>query len=463
MASFKILESQVPPKKVVLVDPGYPYGKKPYMGGSVVGVAAQLMSAGHSVDLVDFNIDNPSDKRVVELFSTAEVIGVSVMGSPGIPGAIQLINRISSTHPHTQLVVGGQVVSHFSPEQFKKVFGSKATQIANTKDLANIFGDTPSAYKVSFQPVWERMGDDRLRAYLSHEFALVLSQGCIYNCDFCSAQKGQKETFRNLQSFKSDLLYLLSKAKAFGLTKLECYASSLDFFQTPKTIFSYMEVMSEVQKETGVKIKTRCLTCMNTFLSASKQREDFAELIHSSGLWCLGFGVDGPTEEVWQEQHKGQNKTTDVKNCYNLCQQLGVRAEVLTVMGYPNDTPKRLWQTTAHLSSFVRRWPNTVLRPYVAREVMPGNNGWKTKTQVVEKLVANPQLFFNLDICGLANHTTHPNSRWQRWLVNVAYLYIILRYAPSGRCATSPLFPQGSGGPLGWFAKLANRFMPFDR
>ena len=202
---------------------------------------------------------------------------------------------------------------------------------------------------------------------------------------------------------------------------------------------------------------------MNTFIAASKQREDFAELIHRSGLWCLGFGVDGPTEEVWEEQHKSQNRMDDVTVCYDLCKKIGVRAEVLTVMGYPTEHPKRLWQTVKHLSGFVQRWPNTVLRPYVAREVMPGNDGWKTQTSVVEKLVANPSLFYNLDICGLANHTTHPGSRWQRLLVNLSYLWIICRYAPFGKCATSPLLPQGQAGLYGQFAKLVNRFMPFDR
>jgi hypothetical protein len=433
------------------------------MGGSVVAIAAQLMEAGHDVEIIDFNIDETGDQRVIELLASADTIGVSVMGSPSIPGALEFTNRMLSEHPEKKLILGGQVISHFSADQFRQVFGLKAIQMANEHDLGQMFGSLPAPYEVSFQNVWERMGDQRLRVYLSHEFALVLSQGCIYTCAFCSAQKGQKETFRNLSTFRNDLLYLLQKARQFGIPRIECYASSLDFFQTSKIVSQYMETMAQVQEETGVKVSTRCLTCMNTFLAASRQLPNFPDLVNRSGLWCLGFGVDGPTEEVWQEQHKAQNRMDDVSLCYNLCQQIGVRAEVLTVMGYPADSPKRLWQTIRHLSGFVRRWPNTVLRPYVAREVLPGNDGWGTQTLVVEKLVANPNQFYNLDICGLANHTTHPDSRWQRWLVNLAYLWVICRYGPFGRCATSPLLPQGEPGLYGRFAKLVNQYMPFDR
>jgi hypothetical protein len=432
------------------------------MSGSVVAVAAQLMAVGHEIDIVDFSIDRLCGQQVCNLFSKADFIGASVMGSPGIPLAIKFLNRISGQYIRSEILLGGQVISRFSRDQWYRVFGVRARQVTK-ENISRIFGHLlPSAYDISYQAVWERMGDRRLKEYLSHEFALVLSQGCIFGCDYCSADKDQLEFFRDLSVFRADLKYLLQKARQFGLHRLECYASSLDFFQTPKMVFRYLEAMAEVQKETGVKLAIRCLSCMNTFLAASRQHKDFPELVKRSGLWCVGFGVDGPTEKVWEEHNKGQNRMSDVEVCYNLCEQIGVRAEVLTVMGYPNDSLRRLRQTVQHLSGFVRHWPNAVLRPYVARVVLPGNKGWKTQTAVVEKLIANPNQFYNLDICGLANSTTHPR-RWQRWLVNVAYLYVILRYAPFGRCATSPLLPQGGKGWRAALAKLINRYMPFDR
>jgi hypothetical protein len=461
--NLTILQSVAKPKRVVLVDPGYPYGKqKVYMSGSLIGITAQLMAAGHEVDVVDFNIDRLNDSHAQELFSHADYIGISLVGSPAIPQVARLLDQLSKTYPEAQMLLGGQVVGRLSSEQFKKIFGSDATQISRDMDIAPFMGNIPSVYETSFIPVWERMGDTRLKNYISREFGLVLSQGCIYSCKFCSAQKGQKETFRNLDIFHADLLFLLRKAKQFGIEKMECYASSLDFFQTPKSVFTYMEAMAEAQEETGVRLAVRCLACMNTFLAASEQRKDFRELVQRSGLWCIGFGVDGPTEETWKEQNKTQNSMEDIEAAYNLALCIGLRSEVLTVIGHPGDTPRRLLLTVKQFSRFMSRWPNAVLRPYVARTVLPGNDGWIEKPEIAEQLTRNPQLFYNLDICGLANSITHPN-RWQRWLVNLAYIAVILRFAPFDRCATSPLLPQGESGFYGRIARLVNRHMPFDR
>lgn len=461
MSSLTILQSRLQPKRVVLVDLGYPYGKKVYMSGSLIALAAQLMAVGHQVDIVDLNIEGFNDARVRELFFSAEVIGLSVMGSPGVPRAVEAGFALHSSYPKAKIIIGGQVIERFTEEQFDSIFSCDFLQ-GTPDNCASLFGQLPSAYQIPYQMVWEGMGDGRLHEYLTHEFSLVLSQGCIYNCAFCSAQKGQKEIFRSLADFRSDLRYLFAKAQKFELKQLECYASSLDFFQTPKSVFEYMEALAEVQEEFQVKLRVRCLTCMGTFLAASRQQGCFAQLLNRSGLWCLGFGVDGPTAEVWKEQKKVQNHTADIDHCFDFCRKAGVRAEVLTVIGYPRDSVKRLWQTVWYLSRFVRRWPNTVLRPYVAREILPGNDGWKNNFRAVGIIVRDPAQFYNLDICGLANFTTDPRW-WHRWLVNAAYLYIILRHAPFGRCATSPLLPQGGRGCFAKIAKFINRLMPFDR
>jgi hypothetical protein len=461
--SLTILQPLIQSKRVVLVDLGYPYGKKVYMSGSVVAVAAQLMAAGHKVDVVDFNIDNQSDDRVYNLFSQADVIGGSVMGSPGVPLAKKFANQISRKYPRAKVVLGGQVTSHFSKQQFRSVFGTTAMQVANDDDHTQLFGALPSAYQIPYSPVWRHMGDERLQKYLEHEFALVLSQGCMYKCTWCSAPKGQKEAFRDLAVFQSDLQFLLEKAKGLGIRQLECYASSLDFFQTPKVVCQYLEAVAEAQEKTGVRLRTRCLSCMNTFLAASRQHDDFPKLIRRSGLWCVGFGVDGTSNEEWKEEGKTQNKAEDIEDAYDLAHQLGLRSEVLTVMGQHSEKFSiRLLLTMLQFSWFVDRWSNTVLRPYVYRGILPGNDDWEETNELVKKLIEDPRLFYNLDICGLANSITHPNRR-QRWLVNLAYLFVIAKYSPSGRCATSPLLPQGEKGLYGLFAKIVNRLMPFDR
>ncbi len=459
--SFTIL--QATPKRVVMVDLCYPYGKqKVYLSGSLVSVSAQLASAGHDVNLVDFNIDNIDDERVRGLFSRAQIVGVSVVGSPYFPSVISFCQRMAENYPQAQVVLGGQVIRGLNPDEFQRIFGRRVLQVASDEDTGQVFGPLPPIFSVPHQPVWEKMGDARLQTYLEHEFALVLSQGCAFNCHFCAARKGEREEHRDLAHFKADMGFLRDKAKHFGLTSLECYASALDFFQNPQIVAQYMRVLGEVFAGSGVEFRMRALSCMNTFLKASRVLPDFAGLAKASGLWCVGFGVDGPDESVWRSQNKTQNHTSDVADCLNLCEELGVRAELLMVMGYPSDGISILWRTVRNSFRYTRQWPGVVLRPYLAKVLVPGNLGWETRPMEVEKLIVNPQQFFNLDFCALGSPTTHP-KRWQRWLANLSYLVVIVGLAPFGKCATSPLFPQGVGGVLGWLARRINRFMPFDR
>jgi hypothetical protein len=369
---------------------------------------------------------------------------------------------MAENYPHAQVVLGGQVIRGLHPDEFRRIFGRRVVQVASDEDAEMVFGQLPPIFSVPHRPVWERMGDARLRQYLSREFALVLSQGCVFGCNFCAARKGEREEHRDLVHFRTDMEFLRDKARAFGLTGLECYASALDFFQNPQTVAEYMRVLAEVFAGSGVQFRMRALSCMNTFLKASRVLPDFAELVRNSGLWCVGFGVDGPDESVWRQQNKVQNHTNDVADCLNLCESMGVRAEVLMIMGYPSNGVRDLWLTVRNSFRYSRQWPNVVLRPYLAKVLLPGNLGWETRPAEVEKLIRNPEQFFNLDLCALGSPTTHPR-RWQRWLANLSYLGVIIGLSPWGKCATSPLLPQGVGGVLGWLARRLNRFMPFDR
>lgn len=462
--NLTILQQKAEVKKVVLVDLRYPYGKsKVYMSGSLVAVAAQLTAAGKEVDIIDFNIDNLEDGRVKSLFSKAQVVGLSVIGSPNFPEAITMCQYLAEHYHHTKVVVGGQTVRHLDNSEFRRIFGKRAVQISDPEDCVVIFGSLlNSAFEVPLQPVWERMGDERLEQYLREEFTLVLSQGCIYNCDFCGADKNTPEKHRTLVCFEQDLQFLLGKAKEFGIVELQCYATPLDFFQNPETVSEHMKVIDKVFGESKVSFKMRTLCCMNTFLKAAATLPDFASLVHASGLWCIGFGVDGADEEMWKVHNKLQNHSRDISTCLNLCQRLGIRAEILMVMGYPTDTIRMLWKTVRNSILYARKWRNVVLRPYLAKTLIPGNLGWEIHPAVIEKLMYKPQRFYNLDFCSLASSLTHPR-RMQRWLANLAYLAVIATLTPFGRCCTSPLLPQGQGGLYGWLARKINRYMPFDR
>ncbi len=451
-------------KRVVLVDLRYPYGKpKVYMNGSLYATAARLLAIGHDVEIVDFNIDTPQDPHVISLFKQADVIGVSIIGSPYIPNAIKFARMVSRSYPRATLLLGGKVIQSLSRSQFTHLFAETcAIQVASDSDLLGVLtthdGQLPSAFTVPLRRAWQQMGDVRLRRYLETEFTLVVSQGCVYTCSFCAAEKAQKEVLVSTDNFREDLRFLLGAARRLGLNQLECYASSLDFFQNPLAIAERLHILAEVQQEWGVSLKIRCLACMGSFLRAQTVVKGLPDLIRRAGLWCVGFGVDGTDERVWRIERKTQNHLTDVTRCLDLCLQMGIRSEILMVLGFQEDTAQTLWKNVKNSFRFALRWRNVVLRPYLAKRFVPGNEGWKNSPRETMAMIERPERFYNLDFCAFGSSLTHPR-RLHRWMCNAAYFTIVAIATPFGACVTSPLFPQGNGSSV---ARFLNRHMPFD-
>lgn len=447
--------------KFVLVNLRYPYGKSQvYFNASLATVGAMILSTGDSVEYLDLNLDNINDPRLAD----ADVVGISLIGAPYIPGALALAKHLKDSGK--LVLMGGQIIENLTTEQFAKIFaGTNTQQIRDNEDLTMFLNcqlsNIPNPYQLSLRQMWETLSPERRRTYLANEMPLRVSQGCKYQCAFCAAQKSQREVFFDLATFESDLRYLAETAHAEGLTQINFYTTSLDLFQNPELVAPYLEAMAQVQEDVGIRIRARCLCCMGSFLSATKKIPNFEDLLKRSGLKCIGFGVDGTDLSVWRAQKKYQNKPHEAQECLDLCKQLGIHVEVLLVMGFPEDTLKSLVKTVWSAVHFLMKWHDVSLRPYLAKAFVPGNDGWKTAKEV-DQLVETPQLFYNLDFCAVASHFTHPR-RWHRYASNIAYLTIIGIAAIFKRTDTYPLLPQGNPGLYGRLARLVNRIMPFDR
>ena len=454
-------------KQIVLVNPQHSYGGRlVYLPGSVVGIAAVLMAMGHSVKVVDLNIDRLGDALVAAAIRAADLIGISLTGAPYIPEMLRLIPRMRRL-TQAPIMLGGQVVERLTPEQFERIFHghSNVAQIASNTDLASVLGcdesQIHSAYAVPFQPVFEAMGEERVGAYLAKEMTLVVSQGCHFKCAFCAARKGESEQFRAALHFETDVRYLAEVAKKKGVNEIRFYASSLDFFQNPAQVMEFLATLARVQEETGVRFQVRCLSCLTSFVKASERIPEFGVLLERAGLWCVGFGSDGTDEQVWKAEKKPQNTLAKLVECIVLTHELGVRAEILMVLGFPEETWETLNKTLETSRWITRMWSHTLIRPYLAKPFVPGNDGWVKDEGAVAQVVEHPYLFYNLDFAALGSKLTHPN-RWHRFLSNFAYLRLCA-LTLTGRGSTSPILPQGAGGILGWIAQVINRLMPFDR
>lgn len=451
------------PKRIRLIQPSYPYGKKQtYLGGTLVTVASQLEAIGYEVEILDMNIN---EFYSLEL-ERGQFIGITILGAPYIPKVI-VYAEVLKRQGHTVLI-GGQGIEGFSNEQFKSLFGETAIQITNDNDLLSALGEKdntlPHTYDVSLINVLSKIDKRLLKHYLSHEMTMVMSQGCHFKCAFCAARKSRVEQFKSIVCFGKDMRFLAQSAKDFEISELNFYATSLDFFQNPKTVFKYLELLRTIQQETGVKFKIRCLSCTPSFINAVHLIgvENFKHLMVSSGLWCVGLGIDGGDPTIWKAQKKNQNSISKNKDSLDLAREVGIRAEILMIMGFPQDNIKTLFKCVRDSIRYAWHWPNTMLRPYLAKEFVPGNDSWKSGGPIVNSFISDPKKFYNLDFCAVGSKTTHPRF-WHRMWSNASYLTIIGILTPFGRCVTSPLLPQGNDGWYGKFAKWFNKIVPFDR
>lgn len=467
------------PKKIALIELPYLYGRKEVrMNQSLISVAARVNAIGHQATILDLNIDAYDSPNVQETLASSDIAGISLLGAPYFPQSVEFAERIQRDFPNITIAVGGQVVEYVSKDAFNRIFknSEKVKQIIDNVDIAQMIGENPweipDTLDVSCQQIWEQMPIENQRKYMQKEMTLEVSAGCGFNCAYCAARKHQNERFKNPEIFEQDLKFQARRAKELGLTRLAFYASSLDFFQNPKEISIILSLLARVQEEDGVEIKVRCLSCMSSFLNSAEKIEkriqskddptlqhfqSFADLVNRAGVWSIGFGVDGSDENIWKLENKPHNKPKDIPKCITLCEQIGVRPEILMLIGNPAENRQMLWRTFKECLKYAFTYKGAVVRPYVTRMAIPGNKGWSPEFE--EMIAKDPKKFYDLDYCAMIPPWMDTNNAHRR-LTNALYMAIILFLRPFGKCIASPLLPQGAYAKL---AKIVNRFMPADR
>lgn len=446
-------------KKIALIQPMYPYGKPQiYLGSSLFVVAAQLKSVGCATRIFDLNLESVS----MDSFAEFDCIGITVIGVPYIPGVIALAEELSVLG--IPIVIGGQSIAKLGPA-FSNIVSGNIILANNESAILSAIGckdlSMPSPFEVSLKDVYESLDRNTLLKYLSNEGALFISQGCHFKCAFCAAAKAQPERFRNIQLFREDLLYLALQAKENQIPKLSFYATNLDFFQSPRELIGFLDSIIEVHELSGVTIEVRCLACMSSFIQAEKRYPGIHAKSKKAGLRCIGFGVDGTDASVWKSQKKTQNTLSDIPKCLAMAKEHGFSTEILLVMGFPKENFRILAKMFLMSCGYILRYPHTVLRPYLAKEHVHGNDNWD-QFQKLDQFLKNPDLFFNLDFCMIGSKITHPYF-WHRFWSNMTYLAICGLFSPFGKCRTSPLMPFGDNRIWNGFARWWNRTVPFDR
>ena len=437
-------------KTIDLIQPRQNYAPHPsverfghiYMPTSLLTAGAVLQNSGIDATIHDENFDSSN--------ITSRYVGINLLGAPYIPEAVKLQNRIRKENGNEVIFfLGGKVVDGLTDEQFSRLFGPDSYRGNDLGAVASrILGENvpvKNPLLISLIPAYNRIDPEMMKKYLSREISLFVSKGCSSICDFCAADKGMPETYRDQQIIKDDLSYLVREAKRFELDKLSVYMSNLDVFQTPQELKRFAQSVREIKNENpGFEIQLRGLSRVSSFLNARKSANlmdrGSIEAIIEAGFHTVGFGVDGGSTEAGRNNHKGQNEQMCIE-AIRSASQYKLTPETLMVFGHVNvsaNDPRAAYDFAKAMVELYGAIP----RPHVSKWRIPGNVGWSEPSGESERevLLSNPELFQSLDFTALPSKLTHPDPE----LRAEATKYFLLMCRLPGN-TTNPVLPLESG------------------
>lgn len=412
--------------KILLVQPRHsyapPFSEKRYghiyMPTSLFTIAAILNNAGIETEIIDENITPSSfDHRI---------IGVNLLGAPYIPKALEIEKKLNEKFGKDfRLLLGGQVVSGLSQKDLRSLFTSQTLNGNLNRTISEVFeipeNSIPNMESVSLINIYDRIGNDLLRLYLSTEFSFYLSQGCKHSCSFCAAnrttiegpnKKRVTEKYRDIEIALTDFEYLLKKTSELNITTLNIYLSNLDLFQNPIKLLPFAEGVIKLRKKYPfIEINLRGLSTSRSFLTTHKHFSNIIELMVAAGLKQLGFGIDGATPKVYKKTRKPQSVQESLDTIEICKNSYGITPETLMVFGHNDIEDEDALKLAVKFCDDMGSRFGAVPRPHVAKDMIPGNDGWidprneKTKHEFYK----TPILFQNLDFTAVPSPITHPN------------------------------------------------------
>lgn len=428
--------------KIDLIQPRHSYAPSPeknqkghiYLNTPLLSAGSRLIQAGVDVTFHDENIRPRNIK--------SNLVGINLLGAPYVPEAIKIQEETRRVSDDIHFLLGGRVVSGFTPEQFRYLFGADAVNGNIDAELARHLGifprAIPSMEEATLIPALETISDEDMREYLSREFAFYVSQGCKFACDFCAAVRTGKdpltgkvvhvkEVYRNLDAAEKELEYFMARAEKLGIQKLSFYLTNLDVFQTPDKLLEFARMVKSVREEyPNMQLEMRGLATVDSFLKARDTKPECITELMEAGYTTTGFGIDGSTPEVWRKLNKGQNTPDKCLEAIRSAREdFNMNPEILMVFGHAGvDTEYSLRLAVDFTRDMVNQY-HAVPRPHIAKGFVPGNNGWHEEQfqSAIQQLMQDPESFQTLDFTALPSTLTHPDPELRR-IATECYLEI---------------------------------------
>jgi hypothetical protein len=463
-------------KNVLLIQPRSAWGNHVYLVNGLLATATRLALAGFNYVIRDLNIDAAVPQNYID---SADVIGISILGSPYIPQGIKLAKELRTQGYQGRFFLGGPIMENISLDDWQKLFQAngldKIVPIQQELDLALALGQHNNLPKIdhsSMSKAIEALPEYMRRAYFEKEFCIFTSDGCIFNCTFCGAHKNRKETFRDPTAFRDEMATITKMVAKYAGPKpeYEIYLSTLDGLQTRETMEQTLTIIREEFDNAGVFVPLRFLATSKYTSMALKSDPAILKRWYNLGVRCIGIGVDGDDEETWNQLRKNHNDRDEIRLALTGIQDAGMTAEAFMIFGGPHEKPEATEKAVTACKNLSQQ--GVKVRPYFMKLRTPKN--WDatlkhTKDEeearfIIDPFLDNLDLFYHLEYAMLGSKLTNPDPG-QRDRVNKAFLEVVdyLNQTPLG-CPTQPLLPTEDGDEQAKaYAYEWNRRMPMDR
>jgi hypothetical protein len=370
---------------------------------AILSVRERLIKGGYlgEIRLHDENIKKAEVRP-------GAIIGMTLVGPSWIPVARDRMAEIrGECGPETQFIVGGTLVSGLTEKEIKTLFGANVVSGMQSAQLERILHlpahSIPPREQVAIHSSWDAfaLSEEEKALYVKAEASFYLADGCIFKCDFCAANKGVRESYREV-GIEEDLRAYLDVAASYGVQDLQFYTTNLDLFQSPRALQGFLQVLEAINHEHTVRMKWRGLATLPMFLNATRAYPHLLERMKECGFTRFDFGVDGGPN-VWKRINKGFVTEDKTRQVLETLKPVGLDAGIFMVLGHPGvDTPETVGEAEDYLKSLVSEYGVTP-RPYVSTAFVPGSASWAMASPQKQALLRDPSLFYSLEYAAYAS------------------------------------------------------------
>jgi anaerobic magnesium-protoporphyrin IX monomethyl ester cyclase len=410
---------------VVLANPPYPDNvpQAVFIPLGISYLATVLEEKGYEVDVVDCQINRPSESELEDKFRTLkpDIVGVTAATVTYFP-ALKILKATKAALPNCVTLIGGPHVTVLDERTFtdspdvdivvrgegEQTMLELAALVSEGKmeNLSGVLGvtfkkngklvasaDRPFIEDIDSlpRPAHHLFDMTRYRINGKNYMPIITSRGCPFNCAFCLASKMCGSGFRARSPSKvvDELEWLRD---TFG-------AGAFAFYDDTFThdINRAIAICDEMQAR-GFLLPWDCRTRVDRISKEllMKLRATNCQLIH--------FGVESGSQQLLNIMRKGTTVEQNAK-AIKMVKDAGILVAISLVIGYPGETPEMLQQTV----DFIRKtkpdyvymceavpYPGTELADYVRKLGLPMSEDWNRyheQMQVFEnKLLPLPKL-----------------------------------------------------------------------